>query len=952
VRAATGGCAPRVLLCAVDGGAAAGACDGVDIGRPPTDPDASPSFYRLADGAIAGAWHDPGTPGGPPAADFVPDGGTGTSGSDWAPTLRRWTCPVGWMLRPDGTCDPRLRDDCAAGSGPIPGGECTATAASDCPASEFADVRAERGTAALVYVRAGSDDATADGSLTRPYGSMGAAVRGVGAGGWVLVGAGSYTESNAIVNTVHVVGRCAASVSVHGAPGDAPTFGIDGMGAAVDLRGMTVDGNEIAVRVQGGAALRIRALRITRAAFAGVLAAGDGTTLDAQDLEVSSIGPHARGDGGSAIYAQASAVVRASRVFVRNVTANAVLATRTSRVELRDALLRPSDGATGTENGDGVWAESGAQVTLNGVTIERASDRGIVSREGAHIVATDVIVSETVGDARVTYPSAVQVVAPATIEMERVYVLRNAGVGIEASGSGAVARVRDCVVREIGAPAEADPASVYVTSGAVVELDGVRLERGRVYGVLAEGRGSQVRIHSTIISQFALGPDPSHGAGIRAAEAAVIADHVLIDDVARTGVTALGTSARVELTESVVRTVRPSARGTDGIGIVAMAGAQFALRWTVLTNIPQTAIFAVGARSVVAMDDSVVRHGRALGDGTLGRGANIESGASATFRRVLMDDNDEGGIFVKGEGSMARVEDSVVRGNVASQVGFRGRGVGVERGGRVEIVRSLIDDNRDIGVVGFGAGTTVQIENSAVRGTRSAAEGTGGAAVVVATSARLEARGLFAGDNRDIGIAAIGFLTEAALSDVWIEQVSPTTRGFGLGIMALDGASMVLERVVVRRATAAALGSISQVVGGTVAHQSTVTAHDLWIEETASGTLRIDIVDAREVPSGRPVAYGLHAGDDAIVDVSRAVVVSGGYGFAVGAGRLTLRDAVIVRQLDAFGARIPTNGMPALVLDSVGHSLNARDDIVDDSSLPLASRLPTPTAICEGGVCP
>ena len=139
VRYTAGGCGPAVLLCAPGGGAAPGACDGLDLHRGVPAGDGGVTFHLREDGSIGGGWHEPGDPGGPPPADWSP---AGVPAPDWRPAAGVSRCPEGWR-RADGACDPLLRSDCPTGSGPLPGGTCTPTAESDCPNSRFPEVPAE-----------------------------------------------------------------------------------------------------------------------------------------------------------------------------------------------------------------------------------------------------------------------------------------------------------------------------------------------------------------------------------------------------------------------------------------------------------------------------------------------------------------------------------------------------------------------------------------------------------------------------------------------------------------------------------------------------------------------------------------------------------------------------------------------------------------------------------------
>ena len=160
VRARGGGCGPAVLLCVSDGGAAAGACRGVDLADasvvPGPDGSTMRGFYRRSDGTIGGEWREPGEPDGPPAETWRPETGVGE-------------CRTGWLRSSDGTCNPRMLPVCPDGAEALPGGRCTPTALEDCPSGRYADLGMEATGDRVVHVRAGAEGRSADGSPSRPF---------------------------------------------------------------------------------------------------------------------------------------------------------------------------------------------------------------------------------------------------------------------------------------------------------------------------------------------------------------------------------------------------------------------------------------------------------------------------------------------------------------------------------------------------------------------------------------------------------------------------------------------------------------------------------------------------------------------------------------------------------------------------------------------------------------
>jgi hypothetical protein len=141
-------------------------------------------------------------------------------------------------------------------------------------------------------------------------------------------------------------------------------------------------------------------------------------------------------------------------------------------------------------------------------------------------------------------------------------------------------------------------------------------------------------------------------------------------------------------------------------------------------------------------------------------------------------------------------------------------------------------------------------------------------------------------------------------------------------------------------------GADGEVVG------ARATARDLFLRDVRSSTIRFDASGHTAAPTGRLVAYGLHVADGSALDVRRAVLDGGGFGFFVAAGgRLALRTAVITRQLDAVGAS--NTAADALGLEDVVRRGNAGDDVVlRDLDLPGAASLPLPTPVCSTARCP
>ena len=97
------------------------------------------------------------------------------------------------------------------------------------------------------------------------------------------------------------------------------------------------------------------------------------------------------------------------------------------------------------------------------------------------------------------------------------------------------------------------------------------------------------------------------------------------------------------------------------------------------------------------------------------------------------------------------------------------------------------------------------------------------------------------------------------------------------------------------------------------------------------------------------ITHRVTAGPLTMTVVERGTLEGGGYGVVAGAGAtVTLRQGVIRRHLDAAGARAPGG---RVALEGVRVEANARDEIVDDATLPEAAFVPPPDPVCPEEGC-
>jgi hypothetical protein len=266
--------------------------------------------------------------------------------------------------------------------------------------------------------------------------------------------------------------------------------------------------------------------------------------------------------------------------------------------------------------------------------------------------------------------------------------------------------------------------------------------------------------------------------------------------------------------------------GPERLGIAVSSGTGVSIDSVVISGATVLGVYLDGGSS--SLTDVVVRRTRAQSDGTYGRGIEVETGAQVTLSRVLLDDNREIGLFAMSAGTSVQASDLVVRGTrERSPGGIAGRGIDVETGARLVLSRALVEDNREAGLFVSQVGTSVEATDLVVRGTRErAGDGTMGRGVEVETGAHLALSRAYIIDNRVDGILSRGTGTTADVTDVVVrgtrERTSDASYGRGMDVWA--GAHVVLARVVLDDNRETGL-----LVDGA---DTTVNATDITIRET------------------------------------------------------------------------------------------------------------------------
>ncbi len=177
----------------------------------------------------------------------------------------------------------------------------------------------------------------------------------------------------------------------------------------------------------------------------------------------------------------------------------------------------------------------------------------------------------------------------------------------------------------------------------------------------------------------------------------------------------------------------------------------------------------------------------------------LDNAVTGTLRHVRIDAAQMIGVFVSDDGK-ALLEDVVITGTLSDPADLEmGRGLQVRTGGHVELRRSVLEHNRDLGVTVTEVGASVKLVDSVVRDTLpQESDGAWGQGLEVIYGARAELTRCLFERNRNSGMVAAHEGTELVLRDVVIRETLPQENNsqYGGGMEVAVGALVTGQQVL------------------------------------------------------------------------------------------------------------------------------------------------------------
>ena len=738
-------------------------------------------------------------------------------------------CPDGWTPGEDElTCEPDY-GECGPGERGLPGGGCAEVlpGPEECPQGPFPEQ--PEGCEEPLYVLAGSGCTDACGAEQAPYPDLQSALEEAGDGGCVLVGSGEYAEGLYIDHPVTVAGLCAAAVKLTSpapVPGEVEgkvqsatvmvnetagvrlsglTLSADTVGIAVvastdvKLSGIAIEGvsgvalfgthksaveaESLLIRDVGpadgpgldglgswfeeGADLVVTKGLIEEVTGRGVYTNDEGATFEAMDLTIRKVSLTDSGFGGEGLYCKNYSKGSLHRALIEDTHSAAVKVTNDADAYITQSLIRRVHQNGKNDLGKGLWISGTGTAYVSETVIEGASKIGVVvDSSGTEVKLERVVVRKPQADG----PGwGVDAWGMGSLTMHGCLVDGSRDVGVAAYDEGTELEISGSVVRgtngKVGAGGSSG-AGITAVAASITVLNSV-VENNQAAGILAQG-DSQVVLQGSVVSGSFPDSKGINGMGLALNGAHGTVSSSLFDRNHTEGiVVGGGGGAYLLLEDSVVRDGETDDEGQFGRGVFIYEGAQALITGSVIERNREIGLVAAGNDTVVEVEETIIRESIPWDDGLFGRGVSVSHGAFAHFRHCLVADNSDSGMIVGTGATEVLFEDGAIVRTACTGFKTPGRGLTCQNDAFMELSRSLLEENHNVSLSGY-KGCEMVVDKSSVRRTRDGPEGYGGYGVMWVEGGELR------------------------MSDSVVEE------NLGVGLLAGLGASLALERVVVR----------------------------------------------------------------------------------------------------------------------------------------------------------
>ena len=408
------------------------------------------------------------------------------------------TCPSGWrsIATDPPTCDPWPTDKppaCPDGQALFPGESACAPIGAACPAGDWPEGLPASG---VTYVRPDAE-AGGDGSVDNPFTTVAEALTVAEAGSVIALSKGVHQGVFGPEIPITLRGACAGGTTLEQSDPDSDSATVL-INNDVALSDLTIRGDSLGI-VVGGGQLTLEGVEIADVTSIGLRVAVG--VVSGSRVVVRRTASDGSGHFGNGIYAEYGAQVTLEQVLVEDShDFGMVVWDASTVVDLQDAAVRATGPSPASGNGDGICL-FGGEVKLRRAVVEDNEDAGIYAQETSHVDLEDVVVRRTRFRSSDKHAGeGIWIERGAELDGRRVFVDDSYLAGVAAFDQGSRLRIEDLVVRKVGTSGfnPIGPAARGLR-GALVEIERATFSETLVAGATFADQGTIVRLTDVLI---------------------------------------------------------------------------------------------------------------------------------------------------------------------------------------------------------------------------------------------------------------------------------------------------------------------------------------------------------------------------------------------------------------------------------------------------------------------
>jgi hypothetical protein len=268
----------------------------------------------------------------------------------------------------------------------------------------------------------------------------------------------------------------------------------------------------------------------------------------------------------------------------------------------------------------------------------------------------------------------------------------------------------------------------------------------------------------------------------------------------------VGPKAKLTIDGTLIAATKADTAGGRGYGVELEMGATADLKGAAVVGNLESGVYALDASTKVTVAQSVISATK-VGKGKVhGRGLVLEMGASASVSESALVKNHDIGASARNAGSTLTVDRTVIRGTLPQDSdGTHGRGLEADDGAKLTITQASVIDNHGVSIVGSSK-SIVDVSDSLIANTLADSSAGGpGRAVTAQIDATMTLSGVVVQHSAQIAMVANANASLTVRGSLVDDTTAAADGTFGHGLLAYDGALLLVDDVTITKSAGAAL---------------------------------------------------------------------------------------------------------------------------------------------------